>query len=115
MMTLGIAVVLSIVLIQLYYVLLLLWWVSEWHVTHVLISSLSLSLSVPPMIAHHSKPPATNVPLSHGTQTVTMDVTIDVGQDAIVAVGTTVNIRCNVTQVSNQSSCLIYTPLFVIG
>ena len=67
------------------------------------------------MIACHSKPPATNVPLSHGTQTVTMDVTIDVGQDAIVAVGTTVNIRCNVTQVSNQFSCLIYTPLLVIG
>ena len=67
------------------------------------------------MIARHSKPPATNVPLSHGTQTVTMDVTIDVGQDAIVAVGTTVNIRCNVTQVSNHSLCLICTPLIVIG
>ena len=62
--------------------------------------SLSLTLLVAPLIAHHFKPPATNIPLSPGTQ-IPPNVTIDVGQDAIVANGTTVLIRCNITQVSN--------------
>ena len=62
--------------------------------------TLSLTLSVAPLIAHHFKPPATNLPLSPGTQ-VPPNVTIDVGQDAIVANGTTVLIRCNITQVSD--------------
>ena len=53
-----------------------------------------------PVIVHHSKPPATNIPLSPGTQ-IPPNVIIDVGQDAIVANGTTVFIRCNITQVSD--------------
>ena len=52
------------------------------------------------MIVHHSKSTATNIPLSPGTQ-IPPNVTIDVGQDAIVANGTTVLIRCNITQVSD--------------
>ena len=55
---------------------------------------------VAPLIAHHFKSPATNIPLSPGTQ-IPHNVTIDVGQDAIVTNGTTVLIRCNVTEVSN--------------
>ena len=59
-------------------------------------------LLVFPLIAHHFKPPATNIPLSPGTQ-IPPNVTIDVGQDAIVANGTTVFVRCNITQVSMYS------------
>ena len=55
---------------------------------------------VAPLIARHFKPPSSNIPLSPGTQ-IPPNVTIDVGQDAIVANGTTVLIRCNITQVSN--------------
>ena len=61
---------------------------------------LSLALSIAPLIARHFEPPATNIPLSPGTQ-IPPNVTIDVGQDAIVANGMTVLIRCNITQVSN--------------
>ena len=61
---------------------------------------LFLTILVAPLIAHHSKPPATNIPLSPGTQ-IPPNVTIDVGQNAIVAIGTTVLIRCNITQVSD--------------
>ena len=64
------------------------------------IISLSPILLVAPLIAHHFKPPATNIPLSPRTQ-IPPNVTIDVGQDAIVANGTTVLIRCNITQVSD--------------
>ena len=52
------------------------------------------------MIAHRLKETGTNIPLSSGTQ-IPPNVTIDVGQDAIVANGTTVLIRCNITQVSD--------------
>ena len=61
---------------------------------------LSLLFLVAPLITRHFKPPATNIPLSSGTQ-IPPNVTIDVGQDAIVANGTTVLIRCNITQVSD--------------
>ena len=61
---------------------------------------MSVLLLVVPLIAHHLKPTATNIPLSPGTQ-IPPNVTIDVGQDAIVANGTTVLIRCNITQVSD--------------
>ena len=61
---------------------------------------LSLLFPVVPVITRHFEPPATNIPLSPGTQ-IPPNVTIDVGQDAIVANGTTVLIRCNITQVSN--------------
>ena len=60
----------------------------------------SLLCLVAPLIARHSKAPATNIPLSPRTQ-IPPNVTIDVGQDAIVANGTTVLIRCNITQVSD--------------
>ena len=66
----------------------------------ILIFILSVLPLVVPMITHHFKPPATNIPLSPGTQ-IPPNVTIDVGQDAIVANGTTVLIRCNITQVSD--------------
>ena len=55
---------------------------------------------VVPLIARHFKPLATNIPLSPGTQ-IPANVIIDVGQGAIVANGTTVLIRCNITQVSD--------------
>ena len=55
--------------------------------------SLSLAFSIAPLIAHHFKPPATNIPLCPGTQ-MPPNVTIDVGQDAIVANSITVLIRC---------------------
>ena len=62
---------------------------------------LSSILLVAPLIARHFiKPPATNIPLSPGTQ-IPPNVTIDVGQDAIVANGTTVLIRCIIIQVSD--------------
>ena len=61
---------------------------------------LSVLFLVVPLIVRHSKLTATNIPLSHGTQ-IPPNVTIDVGQDAIVANGTTVLIRCNITQVSD--------------
>ena len=61
---------------------------------------MSVLFLVTPLIAHHFKPPATNIPLSPGTQ-IPPHVTIDVGQDAIVANGTTVLIRCNIKQVSD--------------
>ena len=61
---------------------------------------MSLLLLVAPLIARHFKPAATNLPLSPETQ-IPPNVTIDVGQDAIVANGTTVLIRCNITQVSD--------------
>ena len=48
---------------------------------------LSLFFLVAPLIARHFKPPATNLPLSPRTQ-IPPNVTIDVGQDAIVANGT---------------------------
>ena len=60
----------------------------------------SLLCLVAPLIARHSKPPATNIPLSPKAL-IPPNVTIDVGQDAIVANGTTVLIRCNITQVSD--------------
>ena len=60
----------------------------------------SLLCLVAPLIARHFKSHATNIPLSPGTQ-IPPNVTIDVGQNAIVANGTTVLIRCNITQVSN--------------
>ena len=44
---------------------------------------------VAPIIARHFKPLATNIPHSPGTQ-IPPNVTIDVGQDAIVANGTIV-------------------------
>ena len=61
---------------------------------------LSLLFLVAPLITRHFKSLATNLPLSSGTQ-IPPHVTIDVGQDAIVANGTTVLIRCNITQVSD--------------
>ena len=61
---------------------------------------MSLLFLVAPFITRHFKPPATNLPLSPRTQ-IPPNVTIDVGQDAIVANGTTVLIRCNITQVSD--------------
>ena len=61
---------------------------------------MSLLFLVAPLITRHFKSPATNIPLSSGTQ-IPPHVTIDVGQDAIVANGTTVLIRCNITQVSD--------------
>ena len=57
-------------------------------------------LLVIPLITRHLKPTVANIPLSPGTQ-IPPNVTIDVGQDAIVANGTTVLIRCNITQVSD--------------
>ena len=61
---------------------------------------MSVLFLVAPLIAHYFKPLATNLPLSPGTQ-IPPNVTIDVGQDAIVANGTTVLIKCNITQVSD--------------
>ena len=61
---------------------------------------MSLLYLVAPLITRHFKQPATNLPLSPGTH-IPPNVTIDVGQDAIVANGTTVLIRCNITQVSD--------------
>ena len=61
---------------------------------------LSLLFPVVPLITHHSKPPATNIPLSPEIE-IPPNVTIDVGQDAIVAKGTTVLIRYNTPQVSD--------------
>ena len=66
----------------------------------ILIFILSVLSLVVPMITHHFKPPATNIPLSPKIQ-IPPNVIIDVGQDAIVANGTTVLIRCNITQVSD--------------
>ena len=59
-----------------------------------------MSLALP-LIARHFKPPFTNIPLNPGTE-MPPDVIIDVGQDAVVSNGTTVYIRCNITQVSDQ-------------
>ena len=61
---------------------------------------LSVLFLVVPLIVRYSKLTATNIPLSPGTQ-IPANVTIDIGQDAIVANSTTVLIKCNITQVSD--------------
>ena len=61
---------------------------------------MSLLFLVAPLITRHFKSHATNLPLSPRTQ-ILPNVTIDVGQDAIVANGTIVLIRCNIKQVSD--------------
>ena len=68
---------------------------------------------VAPLIARHFKPPATNLPLNSRGQ-IPPNVTIDVGQDAIVANGTTVLIRCNSTQVSDYLMLCEVLSFFMI-